>query len=88
MDNNRVNQLVEVGYRLQVIEPLEPVFVNDYGAQELIPRNRFRQLMFSGGPFRQIGYRTGPPGWESIPGLLKMFTNTGSASVLQRMYFL
>ncbi len=21
---------------------------------------------------------TGPPGWESIPGLLKRFTNTGS----------
>jgi hypothetical protein len=22
-------------------------------------------------------YGTGPPGWESIPGLLKRFTNTG-----------
>ncbi len=22
--------------------------------------------------------RTGPPGWESIPGLLKRFTNSGS----------
>jgi hypothetical protein len=23
------------------------------------------------------GRRTGPPGWESIPGLLKRFTNSG-----------
>jgi hypothetical protein len=23
----------------------EPVFLNDYGAQELIPRNEFRKLM-------------------------------------------
>jgi hypothetical protein len=32
------------------------------------------------GPVRQIGlaFFTGPPGWESIPGLLKRFTNTGS----------
>jgi hypothetical protein len=27
------------------------------------------------------GCRTGPPGWESIPGLLKSFTNTGSVPV-------
>jgi hypothetical protein len=26
----------------------------------------------------KLGCRTGPPGWESIPMLLKMFTNTGS----------
>jgi hypothetical protein len=45
----------------------EPVFVNDYGAQESIPRNQFGQ-----------GCHKGPPGCESIPGLLKRFTNTGS----------
>jgi hypothetical protein len=27
------------------------------------------------------GCRTGPPGWESIPGLLKRSTNTGSVWV-------
>ncbi len=43
--------------------------------------------MFSGGLVRQIGYRNGPLGWESIPGLLKRFTNLCSG-VLQRMYFL
>jgi hypothetical protein len=57
----------------------EPVFVNVYGAQESIPRNRFRQPLYTGGPVRQIGFRTGPPGWESISGLLKISTNTGSA---------
>ncbi len=25
-----------------------------------------------------LGCRTGPPGWKSIPGLLKRFTNSGS----------
>jgi hypothetical protein len=25
-----------------------------------------------------------PPGWESIPGLLKRFTNTGSAGYIGR----
>jgi len=29
-----------------------------------------------------LGCRIGPPGWESIPGLLKRFTNTGSGSKL------
>jgi hypothetical protein len=33
----------------------EPVFVNVYGAQELIPMDRFRQPMEPGGPVRQIG---------------------------------
>jgi len=27
------------------------------------------------------GYRTGPPGWESIHGLLKRSTNTGSVQM-------
>ncbi len=56
----------------------EPVFLNVYGAQESIPRNRFRQPMQPGGPVRQIGFRTGSPGRESMPGLLKRSTNTGS----------
>ncbi len=30
----------------------EPVFLNVYGAQELIPRNEFRQPMWPGGPVR------------------------------------
>ncbi len=29
------------------------------------------------------GYRTGAPGWESIPELLKRFTNTGSGHFSQ-----
>ncbi len=30
------------------------------------------------GPERQIGLSCGPPGWESIAGLLERFTNKGS----------
>jgi hypothetical protein len=30
------------------------------------------------GRYDKQGYRTGPPDWESKPGLLKRFTNTGS----------
>ncbi len=56
----------------------EPVFVNVYGAQESNPMNRFRHPMKPGGPVRQIGCRTGPSAWESIPGLLKRSTNTDS----------
>ncbi len=52
---------------------VEPVFVIVYGAQESIPRKRFRQPMQPG---KQSC--TGPPGWESIPMLLKRFANTGS----------
>ncbi len=62
----------------------EPVFVIVYGAQESIPRNRFRQPMQLGGSVRKQGCRTGPPGWESIPGLLKWSTNTGSGCLLAR----
>ncbi len=45
----------------------EPVFVNVYGAQEPIPRNRFRQPMQPGGPVRQIGlsYRPARLGIDS-----------------------
>ncbi len=56
----------------------ELVIVNVSGAQESISRNRFRQLMEPIGPECQQGCRTGPPGWESIPRLLKRSTNTGS----------
>jgi hypothetical protein len=31
------------------------------------------------------GYRTGPPGWESIPGYLEKLANTGSAFSLERV---
>ncbi len=37
------------------------------------PRNRFR-----GGPVRQIRLSYRPASWESIPGLLKRFTNSDS----------
>ncbi len=45
----------------------EPVFVNVYGAQELIPMDRFRQPMYTGGPVRQIGlsYRLAVLGIDS-----------------------
>ncbi len=60
----------------------EPVFVNVYGAQKLIPRNRLHQPKQPGGPVRQIGLSyCGPPGWESITGLLKRFTSSGSAYI-------
>jgi hypothetical protein len=55
----------------------EPVFVNVQRAQESIARNRFRQPLY-------VAWRAGTsnrivvPGWESIPGLHKRFTNTGS----------
>jgi hypothetical protein len=62
----------------------EPVFVNNYGAQESIPRNRFRQPMSPGGPVRQVGFRTDTPGWESISGLLERSTNGLSAEILNR----
>ncbi len=32
----------------------EPEFLNFYGAQELSPRNQFRQPMYPGGPVRQL----------------------------------
>jgi hypothetical protein len=50
--------LHRVNYRLPVnpgMEPLtatEPVFLNDYGAPEMIPRNAFGQPMCPGGPVR------------------------------------
>ncbi len=49
-------------------------------------RNRFREidstsLCSLAGQYDIKGCRTGPPGWESIPGLLKRSTNTGSGLV-------
>jgi hypothetical protein len=48
------------------------------------PRNRFRctdsaSLCSQAGRYDKWGCRTGPPCWESIPGLLKRSTSTGSA---------
>jgi hypothetical protein len=34
----------------------EPVFVNVYGAQESITRNRYRQHRQPGGPIQRIGF--------------------------------
>jgi hypothetical protein len=45
----------------------EPVFVNVFGGQDPIPRNRFHQLMKPGGPVRLIGlsYRPARLGTDS-----------------------
>ncbi len=59
---SRGSKLVLVKKEIWVTLQSEPVFVNVYGAQESIPRNRFRQPIEPGGPVRQIGFRTGPPG--------------------------
>ncbi len=52
-----------------------PEFVNVQGAQEQIPRNRFRRPMQPGGPVRQTGlqyrYARLHRMMESIPGLRK-----------------
>jgi hypothetical protein len=56
----------------------EPVFVNVNGAKESIPWNRFRQPTLPGGPVQPS--RVVAPGWESIPVLLKRFTNAGSGN--------
>jgi hypothetical protein len=49
------------------------------------PRNRFQGIDFTrlcslAGRYRYVksGCRSDPPGWESIPGLLKRFANSGS----------
>jgi hypothetical protein len=69
--------------RLCVLSRSEPVFVKVYGAQ-----NRFRgidaaSLCCLAGRYNIQGCRTGPPGWESISGLLKGSTNTSSAQRLR-----
>jgi hypothetical protein len=55
------------------------------------PRNRFRGIDFASlcslaGQYEKYGCRTGPPGWESIPGLPKRFTNTGSVHNISIIY--
>jgi hypothetical protein len=75
----RGRYLIIFSLRLKIIfgKNTQPVFVN-----VMEPRSRFRQPMLPGGLVHQIGLsHTGPPGWESIPGLLKRFTNTGSELV-------
>jgi hypothetical protein len=65
---------------LHVLDP-EPVFVNVYGAQESIARNRLESLCSLtpvAGQYDKEGCHTGPPGWESILVLLKMSTITCS----------
>jgi hypothetical protein len=53
----------------------EPVFVNVFESQESIPP---AYVAWRTGIYDKKGCRTGPPGWESIPGLLKRSTNAGS----------
>ncbi len=49
-------------------QTVESAFVNVYGAQESIPRNRFRQPIYPVEPVRQIGLSYRP---ASLPGLYK-----------------
>ncbi len=51
------------------------------------PRNRFQGIdsASQAGRYDIYGCLTGPPGWESIPGLLKRFTNTGSGGPIRQI---
>ncbi len=50
--------------------------------------NRSASLCSQAGRYVTWGCRTGPSGWESIPGLLERFTNTGSVECrVQVLYF-
>ncbi len=79
-------------FRSPGIDSLEPIlqanvawaiFVNVYGAQESVPRNRFRQPMYPGEPVQLVGlsYQLARLGIDA--GLLKRFTNTGSGGPVQ-----
>jgi hypothetical protein len=62
-------------YSVTVLTP-EPdfYFFKRLRSPSIDSKERFRKPMRPGGPVRPIGLstcRTGPPGWESIPGLLK-----------------
>ncbi len=62
-----------IGYVLFVLPVLgggRAEFIN-VRAQESIPRKRFRQAMRLADRYVKQGCCTGPPGWESIPGLSK-----------------
>jgi hypothetical protein len=55
------------------------------------PRNRFQEidspsLCNLAGRYVKYCCHTGPPGWESISGLLKRFTNSGSGLTLALLY--
>ncbi len=62
-----VKLLRSPGIDSQPICRTEPVFVNVYGAQELILMDRFRKPMHTGGPVRQLGlsYRPAMRGIDS-----------------------
>ncbi len=49
----------------------EPVFVNVYRAQELVPRNRLRRAMCLAGRYDKHSRDTGPPGWDRFLGSLR-----------------
>ncbi len=71
--------LKEIKTATFVVRPnIEPVFVNVYGGQESIPGIDSANLCSLAGWYDKNGCRTGPPGRESIPGLLKRSTDTGS----------
>jgi hypothetical protein len=61
-------------------QPFETEFINVLKE----PKNRFQGIDSASlcslwwASIRQMGCRSVPPGWESIPGLLKRFTNSGS----------
>jgi hypothetical protein len=58
-------------------ETPEPIFVNVHGALESISP---AYVAWQAGATNRIACRTSPLGWESIPGILKRSTNTGSGS--------
>jgi hypothetical protein len=61
------------------IERTEPVFVNVYGAQELIPKSIPPvYVAWRAGTTNRFAVPYAPPGRESIPGLFKRSRNTGS----------
>ncbi len=49
------NAEIFIAELVSVSNSTEPLFVILYGAQESVPRNRFRQPMWLGGTVRKIG---------------------------------
>jgi hypothetical protein len=79
---HRISQLIAGGCRpsfnsLHPSHLSEPVFLNVYGAQELIPRNEFRQPMWPGGPVRFVR----KPYSYSVPSPHRLFKNSSSDTV-------
>ncbi len=60
------------------------LFLSPYLRTFMELRNRFRSLCSLSDQYEKYGCRTGPSGWESIPGLLKRFTNTGSVENVEK----